>query len=56
MKNTEKRIYISPVIDSIKLDYEISLALQSEPPTGPDEITQAIQHNQTDPFKNIDRI
>ena len=56
MKNTEKRIYISPVIESIKLDYEISLALQSEPPTGPGEMTQAIQLNQTDPFKNSDRI
>ncbi|MFZ4726244.1 MAG: hypothetical protein ACOYMD_12445 [Paludibacter sp.] len=34
---TEKRIYNSPEIELIKLDNEISLALQSAPPDGPGE-------------------
>lgn len=36
-KITEKRIYNSPEIVCIKLDYEISLALESSPPEGPGE-------------------
>ncbi len=32
-----KRQYISPEILHVKLDNEISLALQSAPPIGPDE-------------------
>jgi hypothetical protein len=32
-----KKIYLTPAIDVIKLDNEISLALESAPPTGPDE-------------------
>lgn len=51
-KNTENKIYISPVIELVKLDNEISLVLQSEPPLGPEEIAQATQFNQTNPFKN----
>jgi hypothetical protein len=34
---TEKRIYLKPQIECIALDYEISLALASDPPLGPDE-------------------
>lgn len=34
----EKRIYLTPEIELIRLDNEISLALQSElPPEGPEE-------------------
>lgn len=36
-KVTEKRIYISPEIVCVELDNEISLALESSPPVGPDE-------------------
>jgi hypothetical protein len=32
-----KRIYRNPEIVKIKLDHEISLALNSAPPEGPDE-------------------
>lgn len=37
MKTIEKRIYTAPQIIQIKLDNEISLALESDPPIGPDE-------------------
>lgn len=34
--NTEKRIYLSPDVEKIQLDNEISLALESlSPPPGP---------------------
>lgn len=33
----EKRYYINPVIVKIQLDSEISLQLQSTPPSGPGE-------------------
>jgi hypothetical protein len=36
-KTTVKRIYNSPEIVCIELDNEISLALESSPPAGPDE-------------------
>ena len=32
-----KKIYISPIIEQILLDNEISLALESNPSGGPDE-------------------
>jgi hypothetical protein len=32
-----KKIYITPFIEKILLDNEISLALESNPPMGPDE-------------------
>lgn len=39
-KNMEtKKAYISPIIEIIFLDNEISLALQSTPPDGPGEIS-----------------
>lgn len=43
-----KQEYITPQIISIKLDYEISLALQSEPPVGPEETSNSFQS----PFKD----
>jgi len=36
-KNMEKRNYFPPFIEKIRLDNEISLALESLPPAGPDE-------------------
>jgi hypothetical protein len=45
MKNKE---YITPTILLIVLDNEISLALESEPPTGPSE---SFNFNQKNPFK-----
>jgi hypothetical protein len=40
--------YIAPAIELIKLDNEISLALESNPPEGPGETFNNIQS----PFKN----
>ncbi len=37
---THKRKYLTPVISVTQLDNEISLALQSTPPFGPDEFSQ----------------
>ena len=55
-KKSEKKNYISPVIELIKLDNEISLILESQPPIGPEEIVQITQFNQINPFKNTDCI
>lgn len=33
----KRKLYISPDVKIVVLDNEISLALQSTPPTGPDE-------------------
>jgi hypothetical protein len=52
-KNTmEKKKYIKPRIEWIPLDNEISLALASSPPEGPNE-TRFIPNEQVyfDPFK-----
>ena len=43
----EKKIYLSPCIELITLDNEISLALESAPPDGPEEV----QNNIQSPFK-----
>lgn len=37
-----KRMYLSPEIKKIILDSEISLALQSAPPNGPNEFSQQL--------------
>ncbi len=37
-KKNEKRMYNIPEIQTIKLDKEISLAMESAPPDGPGEI------------------
>jgi hypothetical protein len=58
MKTTEKiigkRIYISPALQLIKLDNEISLALQSAPPDGPGEGGASLTpgYMKIDPFKS----
>jgi hypothetical protein len=43
----EKKKYIKPRIEWIPLDNEISLALESNPPIGPDEDYNKVQS----PFK-----
>jgi len=55
-KRAGKRTYMNPDIELIKLDNEISLILESEPPIGPDEIVQATQFNQANPFKDTNCI
>ena len=51
-KHSEKNIYSTPQIERIKLDNEISLELESTPPTGPDEgYLNAPEYINNDPFK-----
>jgi hypothetical protein len=51
-QHTEKRTYNAPVIEKIKLDNEISLALESAPPAGPGEsFLKAPEYFNNDPFK-----
>ncbi len=51
---SEKRIYSYPEISCVKLDSEISLALESNPPFGPNEdVGQVEDNNQISVFKNI---
>jgi len=48
----EKRNYNSPFIQSIQLDNEISLALESSPPFGPGEpLVSTPEYFNNDPFK-----
>jgi hypothetical protein len=47
----KKRTYSSPQIERIQLDNEISLTLESNPPTGPGE-ARAPEYFNNDPFKN----
>ena len=50
----EKTTYIAPQIERIKLDNEISLALESNPATGPGEPTSFLSDSfNNDPFKTI---
>ena len=45
-------MYTTPKIEKIVLDNEISLALQSAPPTGPDEgISKVYEYFNNDPYK-----
>jgi len=48
----EKKKYISPQIEIIFLDNEISLALESNPPIGPDETAYVTSNDFDNPFKN----
>jgi len=53
-KNTLKRVYNTPQIELIKLDNEISLALESDPPFLPgEEISRGSDYFNRDPFKSI---
>ena len=48
----DKRVYSQPEITRVKLDNEISLALESNPAFGPDEVrNNAPEHFNNDPFK-----
>ena len=49
---TEKRTYLPPVIESIRLDNEISLALESAPtPDSGDEVYNTPEYFNNDPYK-----
>ena len=48
---TLKEQYIIPLIESIELDNEISLGLESSPPAGPGEALNAPEYFNYDPFK-----
>jgi hypothetical protein len=49
----EWRIYFQPLIERIKLDNEISLALESAPPNGPSEASKlSPEHFDMNPFKS----
>jgi hypothetical protein len=50
-KNIEKRMYYCPEIVCVKLDNEISLALESNPPEGPGEGSLAPKYMNNDPFR-----
>ena len=51
--NNNKRIYTAPVIEQVKLDNEISLILESDPPKLPNEGSlMAPEHFNNDPFKS----
>ena len=52
LENKIKKAYRKPQIERIKLDNEISLALESSPPTGPGEsLSKAPEYFNNDPFK-----
>lgn len=51
-QNNEEHEYVSPMIERIQLDNEISLALESSPPAGPDEgYLNLPDYLNIDPFK-----
>ena len=51
-RNLDKRTYSQPQIERVKLDNDISLVLDSTPPTGPgDEFVIAPEYFNNDPFK-----
>ena len=57
MQNTntiiDKRVYSQPEIMVMKLDNEISLALESAPPEGPDEVmNSAPEYFNNNPLKS----
>lgn len=51
--NINKREYVSPKLEQIQLDNEISLVLESNPPTGPNEgLNKAPECLIKDPYKS----
>ncbi|MDD4968317.1 MAG: hypothetical protein PHT07_02695 [Paludibacter sp.] len=48
-----KRVYSSPEIEHVKLDNDISLILESDPPNGPNETNNTPEYFKNDPFKSI---
>jgi hypothetical protein len=52
INHTEKHIYLQPQIECVKLDNEISQILQSEPPSGPNQVSRTTPVNyNNNPFK-----
>jgi len=52
-ENSPKRIYITPQLVRVKLDNEISLALESvNPKPAPGEIVKVPEYFNNDPFKS----
>ena len=50
--NSEKPFYVTPSIEIVKLDNEISLAMESDAPVGPGEGKLITPENiSNDPFK-----
>lgn len=49
---TKKREYSVPKIEEIKLDKDISLAMESDAPAGPGEGSLYKPDNCTDPYKS----
>ena len=55
MKTTDKkkRVYTAPKIEQVKLDNEISLILESDPPEGPNHGSlMTPEYFDNDPFKS----
>ena len=52
-QNKENRLYVSPLIERVELDNEISLTLDSLPPGGPGEgaSNKIPEYFNNDPFK-----
>jgi hypothetical protein len=50
-KTTDKRAYLTPRIEKVNLDSEISLQLESSPPDDP-VLTKAPDYFNNDPFKS----
>jgi len=51
-KISKKKYYSTPQIEQILLDNEISLALASTPPEGPDETNLSPAYLKNDPLRN----
>jgi hypothetical protein len=51
-KVNTKRYYLTPTIELVKLDNEISLILESSPPKGPTEVKNTPEYFNNDPFKS----
>ena len=49
--NNEKRTYCPPIIEKVILDKEISLAMESVPPIGPETKNSLPEYFNNDPFK-----
>ena len=49
--NYTKKPYCTPHIEQIKLDYEISLLLESLQPDGEPDWSKAAEHSTANPFK-----
>jgi hypothetical protein len=48
---TDKRHYLTPTVESVQLDNEISLALASAPPHSGDEVNLTPKYLSNNPFR-----